>query len=270
MRIKIIVAILVVLSFVRCNSSDDSIKFSNKYLEGNWMVIATYESDKTLEELQPIRPSSVKVENEILNVYHFTKDNTFVLDTGSIAIINGTYKIEDTTINIKKNGSSKFFTATKWQDSTMMMVTDFPNDANGKLVYEFVKVKAIPNFDVADTKWKTPLPATATDNAIKDKLITLLKYYQGYYTTIYTSGSRVFSQQKFCLPLKLYAGGVSAKSVAETPGFVELMGSTTNAEKGLKKLNDCFAKLPDYPDKGENYLLEYVAVFGYFIKALQK
>jgi hypothetical protein len=271
MQSKLILAGIAILFFIcGCHSGSDKVNFSTKYLEGNWMVVAMYASNKNLQDLEPISVSSLKVENEILHIYHFNKDNSFVLDTGSIQVIKGTYQLEDTTITIKKNDISKFFTATQVEDSSMMMATDFPNDANGKLVYEFVKIKPNPNFDIADTKWKIPLSATATDDSIRAKLIATLKYYEGYYYALYESGATVFSQAKLCLPLKLYSGGVGLKTPAETKDFVTLMGSEENANKAVKMLRTCFAKSAGYPDRGGKYIIEYAVVFGQFAKELQK
>lgn len=270
---KLIFGVLIAITLCGCSSSSQKVKFNEAYLKGNWLVVAVSLANKDLTEIEPVTISSVKEQNEALSIYSFTNNGNFTIDTSGLFGIKGRYTLQDTMLTLKSNDNTvkKFFRATQLTDSTMAIIVDKSNESSEKLVYEFVKVKSNINeatktsFDISKMTWKTPLSATASEVDIKDRLKIMLDYYSNYFATLVKSGSRVFSEKKVFLPIKLYSGGLGLKSIEGVPEFITIMGSVANATKAKGILSKCFDSPFTYPEKG-NFMLEYAEVLAHLAK----
>ncbi len=272
---KLIFGIFFTITLLGC-SSDKKIKFDNKYLNGNWLVVAVSLANNDLTQIEPVTISSIKEQNEGLAIYNFDEQGVFIIDTSGLSGIKGKYTLQDTMLTLKSddNAVKKFFRATQITDSTMSIIVDKSNESSEKLVYDFVKVKNIvsdtakTSFNISNVNWKTPLAASADEAAIKERLKIMLNYYSNYFATLVKSGSRVFSEKKVFLPIKLYGGGLGLKGIENVPAFITIMGSTSNAAKAKDILSKCFDTPFTYPDR-ENFIQEYAEVLAHLEKQVK-
>lgn len=252
--------VLCTTILLSCSSNTKKERISTNLIKGTWLVTNVNVSDKNLTEYRAISISNIKENNQLLNLYQFDDKGAFVLDTGSYVKLNGNYKIEDsilTLIGKEVYRNNLFLTAIKKEDTTkIILYTDFDNNGTQKLVYEFTKLY---DPELQNSDWKTPLDSGVTDFKIKKKMEALLYYYAAYFKALGENEVVVFSQDRVCLPINLYDGGVSTKGIDFVPGFVKIMGNKQNATKGLELLRKCFADRFKYPSKA-NLLLEYAEV----------
>jgi hypothetical protein len=263
---RLILIFLVAIIGFGCSSAK-KVKFGNEYLKGNWLVISVSVANKDLSEIEPVRVSSIEEKNEVLSIYNFDGNGNFTVDTSGLSIIKGSYTLQDTILTLKTtdNTMKKFFRATQLTDSTMAIVVDKNEESTEKLLYDFAKVTPVKieqtnaAFDISNVKWKIPLPATADDTQIKERLKTILLYYSNYFKSLTQSGATVFSEKKVFLPIKLYSGGLGLKAIEGVPEFITIMGSSANAAKAKQVLSACFDTAFKYPERG-NYMDEYAEV----------
>jgi hypothetical protein len=87
----------------------------------------------------------------------------------------------------------------------------------------------------------------------------VLYYYSGYFANI--SGNKIpfFNIEKLLCPIKFYSGGIGMKKFNAADEWTKVFYDSTDAHKAHAMLKNAFDDLSGYPNRGHDYVLEYVA-----------
>ncbi|HEX6429676.1 MAG TPA: hypothetical protein VF008_18415 [Niastella sp.] len=266
--------LFVAVSFFAACGSDNSkseanFLFNKDSLMGNWMVInvkAASNNEKYRSRMQSvINPLKDKIE---LAIFH-------IQPTGALTIDEG--KIKNTEGNFLYNANKQFiignvgftqkkdlpFTITGYHNDSLIIENIIGEDKDQLHIrYTFKKLRSndsVPDlFDPALNKWREKPLQAESDEAIRLRLKQVLYYYAGYFANI--SGNKIpfFNIEKILCPILFYSGGLGLKKFHISDEWTKLFYDNRDAEKAHAMLDKAFSHITEYPDKGDNYVQEYI------------
>jgi hypothetical protein len=275
-------AVLALLLCACGGSKTSSKKFSEKKLKGTWVVAYAALSDNKGEELSEDDLADTKNEEEssrqenyeLLTVYSFDGEGRFVCDSGGTEVISGAISIQDTLVQLKADGGkqaiSPYWSVLKTGEKRITILAEWPGEDRYKVVYDLKRLQEDTGFSIARVSWKKPLTVNASDAELSGRLREQLNYYAGYFKTLHANNISVFAPGKVLLPVRLYSGGLGLKEPDSLSLWVKNMGGVANAARAYQMLRQCFKPGFDFPDRGDNYTLEYAAILEELVKHLPK
>ena len=124
-------------------------------------------------------------------------------------------------------------------------------------------------FNKENNQWRQKPEKNESDEEIKKRVISMLKYYSLYYKVV-SEESIYFSQSRVFLPFTYYQNGVGLKRFDAGDPFTNSFFNISDAKKGYNVIEAVFenTKEEDFPS-GKNFVIEYSAYFGKLAKALE-
>ena len=268
--------LLVITAVVACQSVENNkpkanfrLPFRKDSLAGNWMIIklTTAGNEKPTDEVvdSVITPLKEKI---VLTAFSFQPQGTIVIDEG---------KVERTSGNWQMNSTKQLYITQK--DTAVMTTPQFnimryQNDSltlenvvrvkkeNYAIKYILKRLRhndSVPDlFDPALNKWREKPVQAENDEAIKTRLRQALYYYAAYFANISGNKIPVFNIDKILCPIKFYSGGIGMKRFQENDKWTKVFFDNKDAKKAHGMLDNAFSNIQGYPDKGGDYVSEYV------------
>jgi hypothetical protein len=269
--------IFIALTFIiACQSAENNkpkanfhLPFRNDSLAGNWMIIrlSLPGNDRPSVELEDsvITPLKEKI---VLTAFSFQPAGSVVIDAGKVARTSGNWQMNSTKqlyITQKDTSvlSTPLFNIMRYRNDSLTLenVVKVKNE-NYAIRYIVKRLRSndsVPDlFDPSLNKWRNKPAQAEDDAAIKSRLKQVLYYYSAYFANI--SGNRipVFNTEKILCPIKFYSGGIGIKKFKTDDGWTNVFFDKKDAKKAHEMLDNAFTNIQGYPDKGGDYVSEYV------------
>lgn len=261
-----------------CLSKKDHVFIPKEEIKGNWLILYPQHILKTDQQ----RKKYGKAQDSIVNIMGLKlvsfKSNGEFVQADSLFGGHGKWIINDT-------GSLKITSAGKGFENFAGTLTGIKNDTI--LIEELVSLEKEPIklvwhlkkiftggdegslFKNEMNQWRKKSTRTETEAEIKNRVVSMLKYYSLYFKVI-SLESVYFSPARVLLPFLYYQHGVGLKQFNPLDHFTICFFNTANAKKGYEILKDGFEKTKDqdFPS-GENYVIEYSKYFDLLAKAIE-
>lgn len=282
------ILILVVALFSACKSDNNSsgLPITKDSLMGNWVVIRvkTISSSKEYEASMQSTITSIKDKAE-LSIFNFQPAGVLTIDQGRIATSSGhwIFNASQQLLMQPKNKDLNFtstssrppiYTVTRYKNDSLILVKTVGNNGKDSLqirhIFKRLKhTKTAPDlFDPALNKWREKPRQEEDDNALKIRIKQLLYYYAAYFSNISESKIPYFNIQKIHCPIIFYSGGIGLKKFNASDEWTNVFYDGLDAKQAHTLLSDAFSKISGYPDRGEDYVQEYVAALKMVADAL--
>jgi hypothetical protein len=244
-----------------------AINVSADSLAGHWIVLhvgISGTNEKYNSLLQAVvEPMKDQME---LGMFSFKPGGNLIVDAGSKDYENGKWTVAGNKLNIATKTLSSDrdlpFTVTRFVKDTLTIenIMDKKDDTL-HIEYHLRKLRSTDSiadiFDPAMNAWRNKPLKPESNAAIKLRLKQLLHYYSAYFATFRHNKVSFFNRQKILLPLAFYSGGLGLTPFEESDEWKEVFYNTADANKAYKILEGLFDSL-EYPDEGNNFVLEYV------------
>ncbi len=243
--------------------------FRKDSLAGNWMIIrlSLPGNDRPSDELvdSVITPLKEKI---VLTAFSFQPAGGVVIDAGKVARTSGSWQMNSTKqlyITQKDTSvvSTPLFNIMRYRNDSLTLenVVKVKNE-NYAIRYIVKRLRSndsVPDlFNPAINKWREKPARAEDDAAIKTRLKQVLYYYSAYFANISGNKIPVFNTEKILCPIKFYSGGIGMKKFKEDDGWVKVFFDKKDAKKAHGMLDNAFTNIQGYPDKGGDYVSEYV------------
>jgi hypothetical protein len=251
-----------------------NLPFVKDSLSGGWMItnITTDKEDNTQTDT-----SWNTLENNIrLTAYSFQPNGAMLIDyaTPELTTANWQFNNKSKQLVIQYKDTTKApvsFTVIKYQNDQLTLENNSPrtilNITTGKketvhLHYITQRLRTndtVPDlFNPAINKWRQKPLQSEDDAAIKNRLKESLYYYSAYFANIKGNKIPVFNIEKILCPIKFYSGGIGRKRFKENDNWTQVFFDNKDAQKAHTMLGNAFDNIKGYPDKGGDYVAEYI------------
>lgn len=248
--------------------------FIKDSLAGNW-IISSVTSDRTNKTTTDT--NWFKLETKIaLTAYSFQPNGTMLIDyaTPEFTTANWQFNNKSKQLTIQHKDTTVpalSLTVIKYQNGVLTLENNnsviIPNVITGEketIHLEYIAQRlnsndTIPNlFDPALNKWRQKPTQAEDDAAIKNRLKESIYYYAGYFANVKGNKIPVFNPEKMLCPIKFYKGGIGMRRFKENDNWTAVFFDNKDAKKAHTMLDNAFSLLTGYPDKGGDYVSEYV------------
>lgn len=270
-----------IIAFSACQSPEGNkpkLNFNRPFvkdsLAGNWIIssVISDRKDKTANDT-----NWFKLETKIaLTAYSFQPNGTMLIDyaTPEFTTANWEFNNKSKQLTIQHKDTTVpalSLTVIKYQNDVLTFQNNnsvtIPNVTTGQketihLQYIAQRLKSndtIPNlFDPALNKWRQKPAQAEDDAAIKNRLKESIYYYAGYFANVKGNKLPVFNPEKMLCPIKFYNGGIGRKRFKENDNWTTVFFDNKDAKKAHDMLGHAFDNIKGYPDKGGDYVAEYI------------
>jgi len=270
--------LLAILFFTSCHfrNAKEGLPFTKDSLMGNWMLIRVNTSVKVVSgnsnALYDYRDSVMTpiFNNLEMTAFSFQPKGMISIDEGKVEKSTGNWLFTDDRKELLmqykylvEKDKSRFTVHHYWNDSLELENAIGRNKDTLYVKYILIKLRtndSVPNlFDPALNKWRIKPAQPESDAAIQLRLKQVLYYYAGYFANI--SGNRIpyFNIEKLLCPIKFYSGGIGLKKFKTEDEWTKVFYDSTDAHKAHGMVSEAFDKIKGYPDRGRDYVQEYVA-----------
>lgn len=272
-----VLLLLAITAIVACQSAESNkpkanfhLPFRKDSLAGNWMIIklSLPGNDRPSDELvdSVITPLKEKI---VLTAFSFQPSGAVVIDAGKVARTSGNWQMNNNTkqlyISQKDTSvlSTPLFNIMRYRNDSLTLENVVSVKKEKYAIRYIVKRlrsnDSVPDlFDPALNKWREKPTQAEDDAAIKSRLKQVLYYYSAYFANISGNKIPVFNTDKILCPIKFYSGGIGMKKFKEEEGWIKVFFDKKDAKKAHDMLDDAFTNIQGYPDKGGDYVSEYV------------
>jgi hypothetical protein len=268
--------LFVVTAIIACQTAENNkpkanfhLPFRKDSLAGNWMIIrlTAAGNEKPSDELMDsvITPLKEKI---VLTAFSFQPQGTLVIDEGKVGRTGGNWQMNSNKqLYITQKDTSQITTP-------MFNIMRYRNDSltlenvvrvkkeNYAIKYILKRLRnndSVPDlFAPALNKWREKPAQAENDEAIKTRLKETLYYYSAYFANISGNKIPIFNIDKILCPIKFYSGGIGMKRYKENDGWTKVFFDNKDAKKAHDMLDNAFSNIQGYPDKGGDYVSEYV------------
>jgi hypothetical protein len=113
-------------------------------------------------------------------------------------------------------------------------------------------------FQPALNKWREKAVQAESDDAIRARLKQTLYYYSTYFASIKFNKVRHFNTTKILCPVTFYSGGLGLKRYKGDDDWTKVFYDSLDAKKAHDMLDQAFSKMHSYPNKGDDFVQEYI------------
>lgn len=263
--------ILVLLLFISCVVKKDKvIVMPQEFIRGDWLIL--YPQHKLNNEVQ--RKIYGKVQDSIVDLMGLKlisfKSNGEFLQMDSLFGKHGNWVIADSgRLNLRSAGKGfeDFNGVFAGVQNDTMLISEYVLVKNEriKLVWHLKKIfprdEAAALFKQENNLWRQKPVKKEPEEAIRNKIISMLKYYALYYKLV-SNESIYFLSGRVALPFTYYQHAVGLKKFNDDDEFCQYFFDTNDAIKGYRIIKGSFEKIKskDFPS-GENFVIEYSRFF---------
>jgi hypothetical protein len=253
---------ILLISLMACKSSPKKTSIYQT-LSGNWLVLYLSNddvSDKKTDLYAKLQDSLVTGKG--LKLVTFYADGYFAqLDS---LPLKGRWSTKEDEI-IYVNGAGKGFDHLKcvfksYQDGNMLLTETI--EAEGQqldLQWHLLRIDngdATTLFDKEANTWRNVPVREETEEEMRTRLHSMLKYYAAYFKLL-SEESSYFMPSRIMLPMKFYQHAVGIKYYDENSRFVKLFYSPPQAKIAHAMLDGLIERVKfDFPEK-KSYTEEY-------------
>jgi hypothetical protein len=285
------IVLLGIAAFAACQSAGNNNHkavlprpFVKDSLTGNWMVssITTDKKNKTETDT-----AWNNLENDIrLTAYSFQPNGTLLIDyaTPELTTANWQFNNKSKQLLIQYKDTtlpSLSFTVIRYQNDKLTLENNhsliLPDMLTGRkdtihmryIVQRLRSNDTVPDlFEPAINKWRQKPAQAEDDAAVKNRLKESLYYYAAYFANIKGNKIPVFNIEKILCPIKFYNGGIGRKRFKENDNWTQVYFDNKDAQKAHDMLGNAFDNIKGYPDKGGDYVAEYIIALKMVADAL--
>lgn len=248
--------------------------FVKDSLTGNW-IISSVTSDRKNKTVQDT--VWLKLETKIaLTAYSFQPNGSVLIDYATPQLTTASWQFNNKSkqLTIQEKDTTKpalSLTVIKYQNDVLTLENNksviIPNVITGEketvhLQYIAQRLRSndtIPNlFDPTLNKWRQKPTQAEDDAAIKNRLKESIYYYAGYFANVKGNRIPVFNPEKMLCPIKFYKGGIGMRCFKENDNWTTVFFDNKDAKKAHTMVDNAFSLLKGYPDKGGDYVAEYI------------
>lgn len=267
--------VIICLSSCELHNAKEGLPFTKDSLMGNWMLIRVTNSTKVVsgnsDALYNYRDSVMNplYNNLEMTAFSFQPKGIVTVDDGKIEESTGQWYMNDNKqllLQYKylvEADKSLFTIKHYWHDSLRLENPIGRNKDTLYVNYILQKLRtndSVPNlFDPALNKWRTKPTQPESDETIKVRLKQVLDYYSGYFANVSYNRIPYFNIEKLLCPIKFYSGGIGLKKFKADDAWTKVFYDSTDAHKAHTILKHTFSDIKDYPDRGKDYVKEYIA-----------
>lgn len=264
---------LFALIFASCNlvnnTSDKNLPLTKKALYGNWIIIKldAKSNNEKYESMMKSATNALK-DNIELGIFDFQKEDQLLIDEGKIEKIKAKWALNsDKQIYLQHKdlaASNPEFTITLYRNDSLLLENILKNKSNEelhiRLLFKKLKVAdTIPDiFSPELNKWRERPLRAESDAEIKTRLKQVLYYYSAYFATLSSNQIPFFNINKIACPILFYSGGIGLKKFHISDEWTKMFFDNRDAEKAHHQLDKAFSYINNYPDKGGDYVAEYI------------
>lgn len=263
---------LFVLALTSCNlinTHDQELPLTRKALYGNWIIIKLDSKSKNQKHESMMQKAMEGLKDNIeLGIFDFQKNDQLLIDDGKIEKAKAKWALNsDKQIFLQHKdlaASNPEFTITLYRNDSLLLENILKNKSNEelhiRLLFKRLKVAdTIPDiFSPALNKWRERSSHAETDIEIKTRLKQVLNYYSAYFATLSSNQIPFFNINKIACPILFYSGGIGLKKFHISDEWTKMFFDNRDAEKAHAMLNKAFSYIHNYPDKGGDYVAEYI------------
>lgn len=286
-----IIFLLGITVIAACNLAENNkpkanfnLPFIKDSLTGNWMI-ASITSDK--KNITSEDTSWSQLEFDIrLTSYNFQPNGTVLIDYSTPELTTTSWQFNNKTkqLLIKHKDTTVpalSFTVLRYKDDKLILENNqkrtILNQETGKkdtFHFQYITQRlrsndTIPDlFNPAINKWRQKPAQAEDDDAIKNRLKESLYYYSAYFANIKGNQIPVFYMEKILCPVKFYSGGIGRKRFKENDNWTKVFFDNKDAQKAHMMLGNAFDNIKGYPDKGGDYVAEYIIALKLVADAL--
>ncbi|WP_205509298.1 hypothetical protein [Longitalea arenae] len=274
---------IIILNSCSDNAST-GLPFTKDSLIGNWMMIRVKQNAIILsgrsDAFYDYRDSVMEplYNNLEMAAFRFQPTGVVTVDEGKVEKTTGNWVFNDKRellmqykYLIEKN-KSLFSVKHYWHDSLQLENVIERNTDTMYVTYYLVKLRTndtVPDlFDPAINKWRERPQQAESEDAIKLRLKQVLYYYSAYFANISANKVPYFNITKILAPIKFYSGGIGVKRYKEDDDWTKVFYDNEDAKKAHVMLNHAFDNIKGYPDRGRDYVQEYIAALKMVADAL--
>ena len=291
MRLVYIFFLLGITAISACQFTDSNkpkLNFNRPFvkdsLTGNW-IISSVTSDRTNKT--ETDTNWLRLETKIaLTAYSFQPNGTILIDyaTPEFTTANWQFNNKSKQLTIQDKDTTVpvlSLTVTKYQNGVLTLENNngviIPNVITGEketihlqyIAQRLISNDTIPNlFDPALNKWRQKPTQAEDEAAIKNRLKESIYYYAGYFANVKGNKIPVFNPEKMLCPIKFYNGGIGRKRFKENDNWTAVFFDNKDAQKAHDMLGHAFDNIKGYPDKGGDYVAEYIVALKMVADAL--
>jgi hypothetical protein len=290
MRPAYFIVLLGITAFAACQSAENNNRkatlprpFVKDSLTGNWMVtsITSDRKDKTEDTILN------NLENYIaLTAYSFQPNGTLLVDYATPGLTTGNWQFNNKNkqLLMQLNDTTEpsvSFTVIRYQNdqltlenNSILKIPNLATNRNDTIHIRYITQRLRTNDTVPDlfnptiNKWRRKPTQAEDDAAIKNRLKESLYYYSAYFANIKGNKIPVFNIEKILCPIKFYSGGIGRKRFKENDNWTEVFFDNKDAQKAHDMLGNAFDNIKGYPDKGGDYVAEYIVALKMVADAL--
>jgi hypothetical protein len=268
--------LLGITAIVACQSAENNkpkpsfhLPFRKDSLAGNWMIIkiALPGTERPSDDFTDsvITPLKEKI---VLTAFSFQPSGAVTIDEGKVPRTDGNWTMNSTKqLFITQKDSPSLptpqFVIMRYEDDilTLENIVTVKKDRYA-VRYSVRRLRSndsVPDlFAPALNKWRERPVQAEDDAAIKTRLKQVLYYYAAYFANISGNKIPVFNLDKILCPIKFYSGGIGMKKFKENDLWTKVFFDSKDAKKAHGMLDHAFTDIKGYPDKGGDYVSEYV------------
>jgi hypothetical protein len=269
-------SLLLIAFLASCQSDKDGkgLPFTKDSLMGNWMVVKVSPYLKVMsgksDEMYDYRDSVMKplYDNMELAAFRFQSPGVMTIDDGHVEKITGNWQFndkQDLLMQYKylvERNRSLFTVERYWHDSLRLENVIPRNKDTMYVTYFLQKLRtndSVPNlFEPALNKWRARPQQAESLEDIRLRLKQVLYYYSAYFANISGNNIPVFNIKKILCPIKFYSGGIGLKHFEENDDWTKVFYDNADAKKAHALLSHAFTGIKGYPNKGHDYVQEYI------------
>lgn len=282
--VHILLPVIVFFSACSGKNAKDGLPFTKDSLMGNWMLIRVNTSVKVVSgnsnALYDYRDSVMNpiFDNLEMTAFSFQPKGMITIDEGKVEKSTGNWVFTDRKELLMQykylveKDKSRFTVQHYWNDSLELENAIGRNKDTLYVKYILIKLRtndSVPDlFDPALNKWREKPLQAESEEAIRLRLKQVLYYYAAYFANI--SGNKIpyFNIQKILCPIIFYSGGIGLQKFNKSEEWKKLFYDIHDAEKAHALLSKAFSRITNYPDKGRDYVQEYIVALKMVADAL--
>jgi hypothetical protein len=243
-------------------------KDKTKGIEGTWVVASIMKSDNKFETSKGYKFNELDDDPLFLNVVKFDANNKVWIANGDTMHAPVQYQLLDNGVQINlANGKDVRLKNKPTKAAYANKRYLYARNKQNEDLFDLYILTRTTNTTLDNFDWVKGIDSAATDAQIATQTKAMLNYYAAYFDALVSAEGVAFAGGKVPLPLNFYNGAVEIKNFSPQ-GFVNFMGSNSNALKSITLLKNAQQVSKAAFEQNDNLLVSYAAIMRAWASAI--